>query len=101
MKQAEGRRRRMGVRPDDLARQALLLAASLFALYPVVFMTATAFKDADQYLVSKFSLPWPLSLAPFREAMRGGQFLVWMGNSALFTAGSVVLSMAVAILAAF
>jgi ABC-type glycerol-3-phosphate transport system permease component len=82
-------------------RHGFLLAATLLALYPPMFVVLTALKDRRQYLESKFSLPWPLYFGNFQEAFRGGKFLLWFGNSAAFTGGSVVLCLGIAVLAAF
>jgi ABC-type glycerol-3-phosphate transport system permease component len=82
-------------------RHGVLVAASLVALYPPLFVVLTALKDRRQYLESNLSLPWPLYVANFAEALHGGRFFLWFGNSAAFTGGSVVLSLAIAVPAAF
>jgi ABC-type glycerol-3-phosphate transport system permease component len=84
-----------------VVRQAILIAAAAIALYPVFFMVVTALKGRDQYLDDKLGLPWPLAWGNFEEAVRGGEFLRWFGNSAIFTFASVVLSTILAALAAF
>jgi ABC-type glycerol-3-phosphate transport system permease component len=82
-------------------RQAVLVVAAVVTLYPVLFMLATAFKSQRQYLQSPYSLPWPLSLGNFGDAVRGSTFLLWFKNSAILTIGSVVLCTACAALAAY
>ena len=82
-------------------RQGILMVAAALALFPVYFMTVTALKGSDQYLDDKLGLPWPLDWANFDEALRGGRFWAWMVNSTILTLGSVVLSTALAALAAF
>jgi ABC-type glycerol-3-phosphate transport system permease component len=82
-------------------RQATLLAAAVVALYPVWFMLSTAFKTQHQYLQNPYSLPWPLSLANFSDAVHGSTFLLWFKNSAILTLGSVLLCTACAALAAY
>lgn len=85
----------------SLIRQVILLLATLLAFYPAFFMVATAFKDRNQYLNNNYGLPWPLFLGNFTEALRGGKFFLWFANSAVFTLGAVILSTAIAALAAF
>jgi len=82
-------------------RQGVLVVGAALALFPVYFMTVTALKGSDQYLDDKLGLPWPLEWANFDEALRGGKFWSWMANSAVLTLGAVVLSTALAALAAF
>ncbi|MCC6223582.1 MAG: carbohydrate ABC transporter permease [Thermoleophilia bacterium] len=82
-------------------RQAVLIAAAVFALYPVYFMVATALKGRNQYLDDKLGLPWPLAWGNFEEAFRGGELVNWFANSAILTSSSVMLSTLVAALAAF
>ena len=85
----------------SLVRQVILLLATLLAFYPGFFMVTTAFKDRNQYLNNNYGLPWPLYFGNFAEAMRGGKFFLWFANSAIFTFGAVILSTAIAALAAF
>ena len=82
-------------------RQAVLFVAGIVMLYPVFFMLATAFKSQRQYLQNPYSLPWPLSLGNFSDAVHGSTFLLWFKNSAILTIGSVVLCTACAALAAY
>lgn len=84
-----------------VARQALLIGAAALALYPLFFMVTSALKGRAQYLDDKLGLPWPLAFGNFDEALRGGKFFLWFGNSAIFTLSSVALSTMVAALAAF
>lgn len=84
-----------------VVRQAVLIGAAAIALYPVYFMASTALKGREQYLDDKLGLPWPLAWGNFDEALRGGKFWLWLGNSAIFTLSSVFLSTIIAALAAF
>lgn len=93
------RRRRVGA--AAAGRQAVLLLAAVGTLYPAFFMVTTAFKTQNQYLRNPYSLPWPLSLDNFSQAVRGSTFLLWFGNSVVLTVGSVVLCTACAALAAY
>lgn len=96
---AEPRVRRL--RPARIGRQLLLAIAAILALYPVWFMISTAFKEQDQYLDDAYGFPWPLDFANFSDALRGGEFYTWLANSAILSAGSVVLATGFAALAAF
>ncbi|HZP82194.1 MAG TPA: carbohydrate ABC transporter permease [Chthonomonadaceae bacterium] len=87
--------------PAAWLRQFLLIGATLLALFPGFFMTVTAFKDSRSYLDNKLGLPWPLTFSNFAEALHGGKFFGWFANSVIFTVGSVLLSTAIAVLAAF
>jgi ABC-type glycerol-3-phosphate transport system permease component len=93
--------RRRAARGGRLPHHILLLTAGVAALAPTLFVVLTALKERRQYLESPLGLPWPLYFGNFAEALRGGKFLLWLGNSAAFTLGSVVVCLAVAALAAF
>lgn len=97
-----GRRpRRLRFRLGKILRQLVLVIAGLTALYPIVFMASTAFKDRAQYLENQYDLPWPLYFGNFSAALRGGTFFLWFKNSVILTTGSVVLCTVCAALAAF
>jgi len=97
-----GRRpRRLRFRLGKIFRQLVLAIAGLTALYPIVFMASTAFKDRAQYLENQYDLPWPLYFGNFSAALRGGTFFLWFKNSVILTTGSVVLCTVCAALAAF
>jgi len=97
-----GRRpRRLRLRLGKILRQLILAIAGLTALYPIVFMASTAFKDRAQYLENQYDLPWPLYFGNFSAALRGGTFFLWFKNSVILTTGSVVLCTVCAALAAF
>ena len=98
---AANRPRRWRFSLTGLIRQVILFFATLLAFYPGFFMVTTAFKDRNQYLNNNYGLPWPLFLGNFTEALRGGKFFLWFANSAVFTLGAVILSTAIAALAAF
>ena len=83
------------------ARQIIVLAATLVAVFPVYFMAVSAFKTKDQYLANKWGLPTQLFWDNFTTAFAGDKFLLRFGNSLLLTVASVALSMAIAMLAAY
>lgn len=85
----------------DGFKQAALGAAALVALAPTVFMILTALKPQSEYMVNKVGLPREPVLEHFRAVLGSPEFFRWMGNSALLVTGTVLLSTAVAALAAY
>ena len=79
----------------------MLVGAAVLALEPVLFMLMTALKTQDQYLDDTLGPPWPLSFSNFREALHGGDFFIWLKNSAIMTLGAVIVSTLSAALCAF
>ena len=79
----------------------MLVGAALLALGPVLFMLMTALKTDKQYLDDTLGPPWPLSFGNFREALHGGDFFIWLKNSAIMTFGAVIVSTLAAALCAF
>jgi len=69
--------------------------------FPVYWMFATAFKPSGDILsyTPRF-LPWPITLQHFKDAVARPHFLDYVRNSLLVTLGAVVLSLAIATLAA-
>jgi ABC-type glycerol-3-phosphate transport system permease component len=97
---AEPRERRR-IHGWALFRQAVLIAATLVMLYPVLFMVGTAFKTQQQYLDSPYALPWPLSFDNIGKAVHGGAFMTWFKNSVILTLGSVLISTSAGALAGY
>ena len=94
---ARARRRRLA----NLPHHVVLVGAALLALGPVLFMIMTALKTDKQYLDDTLGPPWPLSFGNFREALHGGDFFIWLKNSAIMTFGAVIVSTLAAALCAF
>ncbi len=82
-------------------RQILVVFATLLSLFPVYFMTVSAFKTKTEYLANKWGLPSSLDLANFNVALAGEKFFMRFANSAILTVGSVALSLIIACLAAY
>lgn len=82
-------------------RHLVLWCALLITLVPVYFILVTAFKTQDGYLQNLWGLPVHPSFRAFAEAMRGGKFMLWFGNSVIFTVASVIGGAIVSTLAAF
>jgi ABC-type glycerol-3-phosphate transport system permease component len=87
--------------PADYLKQAVLVAAAVAAMIPVLFMLLTSVKSDDQYSDDVLGLPWPLAPGNFSEALKGGEFATWLKNSVILTGGAVIASTIVAALAAF
>lgn len=71
------------------------------ALLPVYFMITNSLKTNDEYLVNPYGLPHSPVLSTIMSAFRGGELGRWFLNSFIFTGTSVVLSTAIAALAAY
>jgi ABC-type glycerol-3-phosphate transport system permease component len=82
-------------------QQVILLALTVMALFPIYFMVVTAFKRQNDYIANKFGLPSSLSFDNFRTVFTQDNFYKWFVNSTVLTAGSVVLSLILAVLAGF
>jgi len=93
--------RGLGKAAGTAVKQLLLVLTSLTALYPVAWLVAVAFKSKEQYAVEKLFFSLPLFFGNFVQTFRGGRFALWFMNSAIMTAGAVVLCTAVAFFAAF
>ena len=82
-------------------RQILVGFATPLSLFPVYFMTVSAFKTKSEYLANKWGLPPSLNLANFNVALAGEKFLMRFANSAILTVGAVAISLMIACLAAY
>jgi ABC-type glycerol-3-phosphate transport system permease component len=83
-----------------LTKHAVLLLASLVALFPVYVMITAAFKTQSDFLNDPFSLPFHPSLGGFHTALND-QFPRWFANSAILTSSSVAATLTIASLAAW
>jgi ABC-type glycerol-3-phosphate transport system permease component len=84
-----------------LSRQAIVIFATLLSLYPVYFMTVSAFKSKSEYISDKWGLPDQLLWDNFVKALAGEKFFNRFANSAILTAGAVAISLLIACLAAY
>ncbi|MFO1038178.1 MAG: carbohydrate ABC transporter permease [Geminicoccaceae bacterium] len=90
-----------GGRVGTLSRHLVLLLFAALALLPVYFMTVNAFKTRAGYSASKLGLPLEPTLTSLTSALAGGELYHWMLNSFIITACSVLVSTALAALAAY
>ncbi|MCA3487784.1 MAG: carbohydrate ABC transporter permease [Rhodobacter sp.] len=79
----------------------VLMTASAIALVPTLFMLVTALKSQEEYQADKTGLPDAPVLDHFRQILFDTPVFLWMANSLILVAGSVVLSLAVSCLAAY
>ncbi len=85
----------------SLTRQTLVIGATLLSLFPVYFMTVSAFKTKAEYINNKWGLPLSLNFANFNTALAGEKFFIRFANSTILTVGAVGLSLIIACLAAY
>jgi ABC-type glycerol-3-phosphate transport system permease component len=98
---AQGRRTSRQFTLGGLLKQALLVAMSVIALYPLYYMVITAFKSRKEYLNSQFLPPLRPTLANALEALSRGDLITWTFNSVVVTVSSVLIATAVSVLAAY
>lgn len=98
---AQGRRTTRRFTLGGLLKQALLVAMSVIAIYPLYYMVITAFKSREEYLDSQFLPPLRPTLESMREALGRGDLIIWTINSVLVTVFSVLIATAVSVLAAY
>ena len=83
------------------SRQAIVLFATLLSLFPVYFMTVSAFKSKSEYIANKWGLPDSLIWNNFAVAQAGEKFFIRFANSIILTVGAVAVSLVIACLAAY
>src|SRR5690242_11821963 len=82
------------------ALQGILILATFVALVPAYFMVISSFKTSNAYQLDKISFPSPITFDNYNRVLTEHPFFLWMGNSALISIGSVLLSTVVAAMAA-
>jgi raffinose/stachyose/melibiose transport system permease protein len=97
----QGRRTARRFMLGGLLKQALLVAMSVIALYPLYYMVITAFKSREEYLNSQFLPPLRPTLDNVLEALSRGDLITWTFNSVVVTVSSVLIATAVSVLAAY
>ena len=86
---------------QTLIFQAFLILMAVIALVPAYYMIVTSFKTPANYNIDKLGLPSEFVLDSYTEVLVNHPFFLWMANSAILSAGAVILSSAIAMLAAF
>ncbi len=90
----------MSTRLGRLSGQLLLLAFTLLALVPIYVMLSASLRDQASFLESPFGLPTAPSLDGYRTAL-SDSFPMWLRNSLILSAASVVVTLAIAAAAAW
>jgi raffinose/stachyose/melibiose transport system permease protein len=81
--------------------QILLVANSIFMLYPIIVMVFSAFKTTTQIYNSPFAVPNFGDFTNFAAIWTGTNFIRYFGNSILVTAASLVLILVLGAMAAY
>ena len=84
-----------------ISRQTIVIFATLLSLFPVYFMTVSAFKTKSEYIANKWGLPSHLMWDNFVNASAGEKFFNRFANSTILTVGAVTISLVIACLAAY
>lgn len=92
---------RIGRWAGIIARQAIVILATLLSLFPVYFMAVSAFKTKSEYIANKWGLPLEPILDNFSTAFAGEKFFIRFVNSTVLTVGAVGVSLIIACLAAY
>jgi ABC-type glycerol-3-phosphate transport system permease component len=82
-------------------RHATLLIFAAIALVPLYFMLTSALKTNDEFLDNQFGLPEHPVVTTLLHSVAGGELYLWVLNSLIVTVFSVILSTALAALAAY
>lgn len=84
-----------------LPAQAVLTAAMLLALFPIVLMWLTAFKTQTELATNPFGLPGEWQFSNFAQAWEQGSFATYLRNSVIVVVPVVALGVALSILAGY
>jgi ABC-type glycerol-3-phosphate transport system permease component len=90
--------------PDRIVgfvKHFLYVILSIITLFPVYFIIVSAFKTKKEYAISALSLPHNPVLQNFTETFKGNTFWLWLMNSVILTVGSILISLIIALFAAF
>ncbi|MBL8906961.1 MAG: carbohydrate ABC transporter permease [Rhizobiales bacterium] len=88
-------------RPDQALKHAILIAATLIALAPTIFMILTSLKTSEEYTFNKVGPPENPVLEHFHTVLFDSGFIGWMVNSTILVVGAVALSTVVSCLGAY
>ena len=89
------------LKAGPLLRHGILLAFTLLALVPIYFMVVNALKTNTEYYGNQLGLPRHPVGSTLHDALAGGDLYRWLLNSVLITSISVLVSTAVAAMAAY
>lgn len=78
-----------------------MVLLAILSIFPVFFMINTALKSKTDYINNRFGFPNAIAIQNLKEVFLGGNFSRWFLNSVILTVASVVISLIIALLAAF
>ncbi|MEZ4666297.1 MAG: carbohydrate ABC transporter permease [Anaerolineae bacterium] len=81
--------------------QGLLILAAIVALLPAYFMVISSVKAPKAYLDDRIGFPTEITFESYDTVLNEHPFFLWMGNSAITSIGSVLLSTIISALAAY
>ncbi|NLF64564.1 MAG: carbohydrate ABC transporter permease [Chloroflexi bacterium] len=87
--------------PGKALKQGALVTLSILTIFPLYFMFVSAFKTRDEFIENLLGLPGSPTLQNFRAVLAHPNLLTWFLNSLVLTGGSVLITTALSILAAF
>lgn len=87
--------------PEGIAKQLALIILSLMTLFPLYFMFTNALKIQDEFFDNLLGLPQNLIFDNFLKILQHEFIGRWFANSIVLTAGSVLITTVIAILAAY
>ena len=91
-----------GTSPDGLVyKYAILLVVATIVLLPLVTTVLGGFKSLAELRTNAFGWPKIVELEAYRSILGGKTFWLYLKNSAIITVFSVVLTLALAAMAAF
>jgi raffinose/stachyose/melibiose transport system permease protein len=88
-------------RPEQALKHSILIAATLIALAPTIFMILTSLKTPEEYTFNKVGPPEDPVLEHFHTVLFDSGFIGWMVNSSILVIGAVALSTVVSCLGAY
>jgi ABC-type glycerol-3-phosphate transport system permease component len=87
--------------PAAILQHGMLMLFAGIALLPLYFMLVSSFKTRDEFLANQFGPPGSPVLSTLAQSLAGGDLFQWVLNSLGVTIASVLLSTALAALAAY
>lgn len=72
---------------------ALLVLFALSTLYPIVWMVLNSFKSAQEVIANPVGLPSNWNFDNYINAVKAFDFVRYFGNSIIYTAGTIVLTL--------
>jgi arabinogalactan oligomer / maltooligosaccharide transport system permease protein len=102
--EAVARRRPLRTRKSSAALHTTLIAATIIAIFPVLWILLTSFKHAGDIQDPKLQIlppEWTLENYTHVLTRNGGEFLTWLSNSLVLAAMTTVVGVFIAATAAY